>query len=132
MSSNESVISFKNVDFHYDFRKPILEEVSFNIRKWSKITIMWQNWAWKSTIFKLINWSLNKQCWVVNVWKGLTIATWFQVVAAEDKELSILEFFRKYYRDKDAFNIDKQIFDVLRVVNLKTTLEKKINAFLII
>ncbi len=129
MSSNESVISFKNVDFHYDFRKPILEEVSFNIRKWSKITIMWQNWAWKSTIFKLINWSLNKQCWVVNVWKGLTIATWFQVVAAEDKELSILEFFRKYYRDKDAFNIDKQIFDVLRVVNLKTTLEKKINAF---
>jgi len=47
----------------------------------------------------------------------------------EDKEMSVLEFFRKYYPDKDAFNIDKQIFDILRVVNLKSTLEKKINTF---
>jgi ABC-type transport system involved in Fe-S cluster assembly fused permease/ATPase subunit len=31
--SNETVIGFKNVDFHYDFRKPILEEVNFNVRK---------------------------------------------------------------------------------------------------
>jgi ABC-type transport system involved in Fe-S cluster assembly fused permease/ATPase subunit len=38
--SNETVIGFKNVDFHYDFRKPILDEVSFNIRKGAKITIM--------------------------------------------------------------------------------------------
>jgi len=40
---NENVIGFKNVDFFYDFRKPILEEVSFNVRKGSKITIMGQN-----------------------------------------------------------------------------------------
>jgi len=128
-SVNETVVSFKNVDFHYDFRKPILEEVNFNIRKGSKITIMGQNWAWKSTIFKLINGSLEKKLWVINTWKDLTIATWFQVVVGEDKELSILEFFRKYYPDKDAFNIDKQISDILRVVNLKAPLEKKINAF---
>jgi len=42
-SVNETVVSFKNVDFHYDFRKPILEEVSFNVRKGAKITIMGQN-----------------------------------------------------------------------------------------
>ena len=88
MASNETVIGFKNVDFHYDFRKPILEEVKFNIRKGSKITIMGQNWAWKSTIFKLINWELEKKGWVINLDDKLTIATWFQVVLAEDKELS--------------------------------------------
>jgi ABC-type transport system involved in Fe-S cluster assembly fused permease/ATPase subunit len=37
---NETVISFKDVDFFYDFRKPILEEVSFNVRKGAKITLM--------------------------------------------------------------------------------------------
>lgn len=128
-ASNETVIGFKWVDFHYDFRKPILEDVSFNVRKGSKITIMWQNWAWKSTIFKLINWWLEKKAWVINIDKKLTIATWYQVVLAEDKELTVQQFFRKYFWDDSVFNIDKQIFEVLELVNLKTNLDKKISAF---
>lgn len=129
MSSNETVISFKNVDFHYDFRKPILEEVSFNVRKGSKITIMWQNWAGKSTIFKLINWGLEKKVWVINIDKNLTIATWYQVILPEDKELTVQAFFRKYFPDPTVFNIDKQIWEILEVVNLKAPLDKKISAF---
>jgi ABC-type transport system involved in Fe-S cluster assembly fused permease/ATPase subunit len=31
--TNETVISFKEVEFFYDFRKPILENVTFNVRK---------------------------------------------------------------------------------------------------
>ncbi len=127
--SNETVIGFKWVDFHYDFRKPILEEVTFNVRKGSKITIMWQNGAGKSTIFKLINGELEKKWWVINIDKKLTIATGYQVVQAEDKELTVQEFFRKYYQDDSVFNIDKQIFEILEVVNLKTKLDKKISAF---
>jgi len=126
---NETVISFKWVDFFYDFRKPILEDVSFNVRKWAKITIMWQNWAWKSTIFKLINWELEKKAWVINIDDKLTIATWYQVVLEEDKKLTVSEFFRKYFVDKTIFNIDKQIFEILNVVNLKAPLDKKIKLF---
>ncbi|MDD3145152.1 MAG: ATP-binding cassette domain-containing protein [Candidatus Gracilibacteria bacterium] len=129
MSSNETVISFKNVDFHYDFRKPILEEVSFNVRKGSKITIMGQNGAGKSTIFKLINGSLEKKVGLINIDKNLTIATGYQVVLQEDKELTVLEFFRKYFPDKDVFNIDRQINEILEVVNLKAAFDKKISAF---
>ncbi len=126
---NETVISFKDVEFFYDFRKPILENVTFNVRKWSKITIMGQNWAWKSTIFKLINWTLEKKSWVVNVGQKLTIATWYQVVMPEDKELTVQAFFRKYFPDKTVFNIDKQIGEILDVVNLKAPLDKTIKAF---
>jgi len=43
--TNETVIGFKNVDFNYDIRKPILDEVNFNVRKGSKITLMGQNGA---------------------------------------------------------------------------------------
>jgi len=126
---NETVIGFKWVDFNYDIRKPILDDVTFNIRKGSKITLMGQNGAWKSTIFKLINGELQKLAWVINVDQKLTVATGFQVVLPEDKELSVWEFFRKYFPDKDVFNIDKQIGDILNVVNLKAPLDKKINAF---
>jgi hypothetical protein len=37
---------------------------------------MGQNWAWKSTIFKLINGTLEKTGWVINIDPKLTIATW--------------------------------------------------------
>lgn len=126
---NETVISFKWVDFFYDFRKPILEDVSFNVRKGSKITLMWQNGAGKSTIFKLINKTLEKKAWVINVDNKLTIATWYQVVLEEDKELTVGQFFRKYFGDDTIFNIDKQIFEILTVVNLKAPLDKQIKAF---
>ncbi|QFR38835.1 ABC-F family ATP-binding cassette domain-containing protein [Candidatus Gracilibacteria bacterium 28_42_T64] len=128
-ASNENVIGFKNVDFHYDFRKPILDEVSFNVRKGSKITIMGQNGAGKSTIFKLINGSLEKKGGVINIDSKHTIATGYQVVLPEDKELTISDFFRKYFNDDSVFNIDKQIFEVLKVVNLKAPLDKQIKAF---
>lgn len=58
-----------------------------------------------------------------------TIATGYQTVLPEDKELTVGEFFRKYYPDPAEFNIDKQIGDILKVVNLKAPLDKKISAF---
>lgn len=128
-SNNETVISFKEVDFHYDLKRPILEEVNFNVRKGSKITIMGQNGAGKSTLFKLINGTLKQNMGSINTPLGATVATGYQVVLQEDKELSVGEFFRKYFPDDSVFNIDKQIGDILKVVNLKAPLDKKISAF---
>jgi len=129
MAWNETVISFKWVEFYYDFKKPILEDVTFNVRSGSKITIMGQNWAWKSTIFKLINWSLQKVSWVLNVGLNLSIATQYQVMKPEDKLLTVWEYFRKYFPDKTVFNIDKQIMEILEVVNLKAPLDKIVSKF---
>lgn len=112
-SSNETVISFKEVDFHYDPKRPILEEVNFNVRNGSKITIMGQNGAGKSTIFKLINGNLKANIGSVNTPKDITIATAYQVVLSEDKDLSVEDFFRKYHPDKDQFNIERDIEEIL-------------------
>lgn len=127
--ANETVISFKWVEFHYDHRKPILEDATFNVRAGSKITLMGQNGAGKSTIFKLINGSLQKISWVINILPNTTIATGYQVMLPEDKELSVQAFFRKYHPNKDQFNIDKDIKEILDVVNLKAPLEKQIASF---
>jgi ATPase subunit of ABC transporter with duplicated ATPase domains len=51
------------------------------------------------------------------------------VVKPEDKELSVQDFFKKYCDDKDAFNIDKQIAEVLKAVDLKAALDKQIKDF---
>ena len=128
-TTNETVISFKGVEYHYDPKKPIMEDVSFNVRKGSKITLMGQNGAGKSTIFKLINGGLKQVAGVINVDQKATIATGYQVVLPEDKELTVQAFFRKYFNDDSVFNIDKQIGEILDVVNLKAPLEKQIKAF---
>jgi hypothetical protein len=47
----------------------------------------------------------------------------------EDKELTVQDFFRKYFPDKTVFNIDKQIAEILDVVNLVAPLTKQIKAF---
>ncbi len=128
-TTNETVISFKWVEFHYDFRKPILEDATFNVRSGAKITIMGQNGAGKSTLFKLINGGLQKISGVINIDQKATIATSYQVVLPEDKELTVADFFRKYHPDKTQFSIEKDIKEILDVVNLKAPFEKQIKAF---
>lgn len=129
MASNETVIRFDKVFFDFVLTKPILEDVSFSVKSGSKITIMWQNGAWKSTIFKMINWILQPKYGKVHIDKNLSIATAFQVMKAEDKDLTIQEFFVKYYNKPDEFNIDKKIFEILDVVNLKAPLDRIVKSF---
>lgn len=91
---------------------------------------MGQNGAGKSTLFKLINGGLEKKAGVINIDQKATIATSFQVVKPEDKELSVKDFFIKYIPEDREGGVDKQIVDVLQVVNLKVKdFEKKISAF---
>ncbi|MEY2664281.1 MAG: hypothetical protein RIT04_89, partial [Candidatus Parcubacteria bacterium] len=52
--AGDTVIRFEDVSFEYGQNKPILEEVSFTVRRGTKVTIMGQNGAGKSTIFGLI------------------------------------------------------------------------------
>jgi hypothetical protein len=47
----------------------------------------------------------------------------------EDKELNIQDYFRKYSSDKESHNIDRDISEVLRAVNLKAPLDKIVDAF---
>ena len=94
-----------------------------------KLTIMGQNGAGKSTIFKMIKGEFKPRYGSINIDKGLRIAIAEQVVPTADKELTVQAFFRKYFADDSVFNIDAKIGEVLRVVNLKAPLDKLISAF---
>lgn len=128
MSSTETVIRFDGVSFDFD-HKPILSDVSFSVRAGMKMTIMGQNGAGKSTMFKMMVGELKQKHGKIHIDKDLRVALSRQVMPPEDKNLTVQKFFRKYFADDTVFNIDVRISEVLEVVNLKASLEKTINEF---
>ena len=118
MAKNEAVLRFEGVSFEYGPNKPILEEVDFSLREGSKVTIMGQNGAGKSTIFKLITKDLIPENGTINIVNGLSIAISKQVIPRDALSLTVREFFLECF-DKKIYDIDPKIDEVLEVVNLK-------------
>ena len=122
MPQNNVILRFNNVSFEYG-KKPILSEADFSVREGSKITLMGQNGAGKSTIFQLIMGSLKPESGAVIVTKGLTMATARQVIPRDEIELTVKEFFEKAFTEK-IYDIEPRIEKVLDVVHLAIPYDK--------
>ncbi|MFA6077167.1 MAG: ATP-binding cassette domain-containing protein [Candidatus Paceibacterota bacterium] len=116
--TQETIVRFDNVSFEWGVNKPILDGVSFTIRRGMKFTLMGQNGAGKSTIFGLISGIYVPESGIINVVKGVSIATSRQVIPKEETSLTVREFFQKCFKEK-VYDIDPKIDEVLEVVNLK-------------
>ena len=128
MSHGDVLLRFDAVTFHYDHRKPILKEADFNVRENAKLTIMGQNGAGKSTIFKLITGELQPQEGQIHLVKGTTIGIAKQVIPHADLEKTVEEFFAGAFREK-KYDLEKHIKKVLDVVHLHAPRDKKLKAF---
>ncbi len=128
MSKEEAIVRFEKVSFEYGHNKPILDEVSFLIRQKSKTTIMGQNGAGKSTIFKMITGELKPEDGKINIVSGVSIAVSRQVIARSELELTVREFFEKCF-DKKIYDIDPRIDEVLETVNLVAPHDRLIKSF---
>src|SRR5665213_1167024 len=113
----EIILRFENLSFEFGHNKPILDEVSFSLRRGMKVTLMGQNGAGKSTIFGLITEANKPESGRVNIVKGVSIAIARQVIPRADMVLTVREFFEKCFAEK-VYNIDPKIENVLEVVNL--------------
>lgn len=118
MSREETVVRFEEVSFEYGHNKPILDEVSFSLRKGTKTTIMGQNGAGKSTLFQLITGALQPEEGIIHIGRGTSIALSRQVIPRDEMGLTVREFFQKRFATK-IYDIDPRIDEVLEVVNLK-------------
>lgn len=116
MARWDVVIRFDEVTFGHVAPKWLLDEASFSVREGSKITLMGQNGAGKSTIFKMITGELKAKEGRILITNGQHIAIARQVMHPEDKELTVSAYFRKYSRS-DAHNIDRDIREVLEAVD---------------
>ena len=128
MANNDVAVRFNSVSFEYGQDKPILEEASFSLRRGTKMTLMGQNGAGKSTILNLITGAINPDEGSIFVDNRLKIAYAKQVIPRDQLELTVKEFFEKCF-DEKIYNIDPKIDSVLDVVNLKAPHDKIIGAF---
>jgi len=128
MDHGDVILRFQDVSFHYDERKPVLEEASFSVRQNAKLTIMGQNGAGKSTIFKLIMKEIKPQEGEIHMKKGITIGIAKQVIPHADLQKTVEEFFQGAFTEKQ-YDLERHIKRVLDAVNLKAPLDKKISAF---
>jgi ATP-binding cassette subfamily F protein 3 len=136
---NETILRFEDVSFEYGHNKPILEEVDCSVRRGSKITIMGQNGAGKSTIFQLITGGEKPESGKVARPPGLSVAIARQVIPREELALTVREFFEKAFTDSakaglrkndgPIYDIDVRIETVLEVVNLHAPHDRIIKTF---
>lgn len=125
---NQTIISFENVSYSFGETKTILDTVNFSVKEGSKITLMGQNGAGKTTIFKLISGLLKKNSGAINIVPKLSIAVSSQAILEEDKGLTVKDFFQKYYKVQ-AYDIEKKIKEVLEIVNLNAPIDRIIKSF---
>ncbi len=88
---NERILYFKEV---FIWRKePLFYINELYLNKWQRIWLVWENWAWKSTLLKTIMWELEVLDWIFTRWKWLKIIYYSQLHEELDKEKSIYDNF---------------------------------------
>ena len=126
MDKQEVVIRFDKVSFKFDDKKIILNNADFSVRQNSKITIMGQNGAGKSTIFQMMMGQIKPNSGQINIKLGAKIGIAKQMVDHKDLNKTILEYFKAEFPEK-KYGIEKDINDVLKTVNLQVNLDKKVS-----
>ncbi|MDA1334752.1 MAG: ATP-binding cassette domain-containing protein [bacterium] len=128
MASKEVIVRFEDVIFEYKAHKPILEGVTFSVRRGAKIALMGQNGSGKSTLFGLITKEKKPEDGDINLSPKLSIAIGRQVIPRGELEHTVREFFEGQF-DEKVYDIDPKIDDVLEAVNLHAPKTKKIKDF---
>lgn len=129
MTRENVVLRFDQVSFEYGHKKPILDEVSFTLRRGSKITLMGQNGAGKSSLFKLITGEAKPISGRISIDRGLTVALGRQTIPHHQLDLTVETYFQQFFPAKQ-WDLPKHLRNVLEIVNLPMPpLDKTIREF---
>lgn len=128
MAQDNVVIRFDEVSFGYGDKSVILDEASFSVRRNSIVTIIGQNGAGKSTIFKLLLGRLKPNRGRISLEVGTKIAIAEQVVSPTNLELTVLDYFKSALPEKE-YGIEGDIYKILKTVKLEAPLTKKVKEF---
>jgi ATP-binding cassette subfamily F protein 3 len=129
MPNDDVVLRFSDVVFEYGHNKQILNEASFSLRNGSKLALMGQNGAGKSSLFKLITKELKpKEGGIYFTPTDLTVGISRQVIPPEQMDLTVRDYFATAFAEK-KYDLDKHVRNVLEAVNLNAPLERIIKSF---
>ena len=126
MAHDTVILRFSDVSFEYNHHRPLLDEVSFSVRTGSRITLMGQNGAGKSSLFKLITGELAPTSGRISRTPvDATVATSAQVMPQQMMDVSVRDYFATAFSEK-VYTLDKLIGDVFAIVHLDLSLDRTI------
>jgi ATP-binding cassette subfamily F protein 3 len=127
-SSTDVVISVRDLTFEYVQSRPILDNISFNIRDGNKVTIMGQNGSGKTTILKLLSGQFTADSGEINIKDKLVVATARQVMPRESGAMTVWDFFKDALHGNDS-GLDSRIAKVMNQVGLEASQKRHIRSF---
>lgn len=128
MANDSVVLRFSEVSFAFE-NKQILDLASFSVRNDSKIALMGQNGAGKSSLFKMITGDIKPAQGLIHITpKETTIAVAKQVMPTDHLNLTVRDYFATAFTEK-RYELDKLINDVFEVVNLHVPLDRIVKSF---
>ena len=128
MSNNGSILRFEDVTFKYSPIHTILDEVNFSVRRGSKITLMGQNGAGKSSLFKMILGELELTDGDIHIAHKAHIAIARQIIPQHQLDISLRDYFQSQF-EETVYDIDPRIDEVLEIVHLEADKEQPIRDF---
>lgn len=106
--SPEKVLSFK--ELFIGRQEPLFYIQEAILYAGQRIGIVWENWAWKSTLLKSIIWQIEMLDGFYSKWKWVEISYYSQMHEELDRNLTIRENFQKHgliYPDQHLISILK-------------------------
>lgn len=91
---NQKILYFKEV--FIGRKDPLFYINELYLNKWQRVWIIWENWAWKSTLLKTIMWEIEILDGIFTRWKWVKTIYYSQLHEELDKNLSIRENFEKH------------------------------------
>jgi len=61
-----------NISYSIEWNS-IIKDLSFSIDENQVISVIWYNWSWKSTLLKLLLWTLTPTVWTISKWSDTNI-----------------------------------------------------------
>jgi len=120
------ILRFDKVTFEYLEDKPQLVEASFSVRENTKLTLMGQNGAGKTTIFQLILGYVKPKAGTISIQQGVKIGIANQVMKREYLPLTVAQYFATAFGSDVPRNLPALIDSALEAVNYHIPQEKMI------
>lgn len=121
----ETLLRFDEITFGYNENKLLLKEANFLVRRSAKLTLMGQNGAGKSTIFKMILGELTPLEGRIIKDKNLTVAVGEQFIPQERWSETCLEFLASAFKEK-VYDIEPRAKKMLEKLDFVIDINKQI------
>ncbi len=120
------ILRFDEVNYGHNEKKLLLEEASFSVRENTKLTLMGQNGAGKSTMFRLMTGDIKPLKGSIHMKQGATIGLAKQVMDRKFLDMTVEEYFASAFEEAPR-NLPVLINEALEVVNYKVPHDRKLN-----